>query len=213
MRMRSLPPTEAKPPTMEEGPFLGRSPGLRRPSPPGGPQSGRGRGSGTAHRAPSRRPLVRALFLAASAVLLSSVAVGRAGALANAGGRKPAQPPVVTEDFKPVIACHPNATAGQEGCGEHKVLADDAQLNSDVKVIFGLLSGAAARQDFVTAQTTWVTYRLADCKSQSDAYQGGTEQPVVYVYCLATDDTSRRQELKEFYKVLTQGLDKVPKFP
>ncbi len=120
--------------------------------------------------------------------------------------------PVVTEGFKPVLPCNQNTTIGQEGCGERKVLAADKQLNADAKVVFALLSKAAARA-FVTAQTTWVTYRTEDCTSQADVYQGGSELPVAYVYCLASDDSSRRQDLKGFFAGLTQGMANVPRFP
>jgi uncharacterized protein YecT (DUF1311 family) len=120
--------------------------------------------------------------------------------------------PVITEAFKLALPCNQNTTVGQEGCGEHKVLAADNQLNADVKIIFDLLDKAAGRA-FVTAQTTWVTYRTEDCTSQADMYQGGTELPVAYVYCLASDDSSRRQDLKAFFDALTQGLANVPKFP
>jgi uncharacterized protein YecT (DUF1311 family) len=120
--------------------------------------------------------------------------------------------PVITEAFKPVLPCNQNTTIGQEGCGEHEVLVADKQLNADVTVVLGLLDKAAGRA-FVTAQTTWATYRTEDCTSQSDIYQGGTELPVAYVYCLASDDSSRRQDLKTFFSGLTQGMANAPKFP
>ena len=120
--------------------------------------------------------------------------------------------PVVTEDFKPVLPCNQNTTIGQEGCGEHEVLVADKELNADLKIIFDLL-GKASRGPFVTAQTTWATYRIEDCTSQADIYQGGTEMPVAYVYCLASDDTSRRADLKAFFASLTQGMVHVPEFP
>jgi uncharacterized protein YecT (DUF1311 family) len=120
--------------------------------------------------------------------------------------------PVVTEDFKPVLPCNQNTTIGQEGCGEHEVVVADKELNADVKIIFDLL-GKASDRAFVTAQTTWATYRNEDCTSQADIYQGGTEMPVAYVYCLASDDASRRGDLKAFFASLTQGMVHVPKFP
>jgi uncharacterized protein YecT (DUF1311 family) len=123
------------------------------------------------------------------------------------------RPPVITEAFKPVLACNENTTIGQEGCGERQVLAADKRLDGDVSVIFTLLRDNAAVRSFVTAETTWLTYRNEDCASQSDVYQGGSEQPVAEVYCLATDDVSRRQDLKGFLEALAQGLAKVPKFP
>ena len=119
---------------------------------------------------------------------------------------------VIHEDFKPILACNPNTTVGMEGCAEHKVLAADAQLDADVKAIFDLLSGRALR-DFVAGQEAWLTYRSADCRSQSDVYEGGTEQPVVYGYCLASDDSARRQDLRRFFASLVQGLEKQPSFP
>ena len=119
-----------------------------------------------------------------------------------------ASPPVITEDFKPVLPCNANTTVGMEGCVERK----DRELNADVKVILNLTSGAT-RHDFVVAQTKWLVYRNADCRSYSDIARGGTEQPVDYGYCLAADDAARRQELKDFFRGLTQGRPRVPTFP
>jgi uncharacterized protein YecT (DUF1311 family) len=92
-------------------------------------------------------------------------------------------------------------------------LTADKRLNADVKLIFDTWQGGAAQRDFVAAQAAWAKYRQADCNSQSDVYQGGSEQPVVFIYCLASDDTARHQELKVFYKELTQGDTKAPAFP
>jgi uncharacterized protein YecT (DUF1311 family) len=140
--------------------------------------------------------------------------VGAGGARVDQGQVAPVlRPPVITEAFKPVLACNENTTIGQEGCGERQVLAADTRLDGDVRVIFTLLRDNAAARGFVTAETTWLTYRNEDCASQSDVYQGGSEQPVAYVYCLATDDASRRQDLRGFFEALAQGLAKVPKFP
>jgi uncharacterized protein YecT (DUF1311 family) len=154
------------------------------------------------------------------AAMLAAAAFMAVPTAANALGRHPndVRPastitaPLVTEDFKPVLPCNQNTTIGQEGCGEHEVLVADKELNADVKIIFDLL-GKASDRAFVTAQTTWVTYRSEDCTSQADIYQGGTEMPVAYVYCLASDDTSRRADLKAFFAALTQGMVHVPKFP
>ncbi|HXW78807.1 MAG TPA: lysozyme inhibitor LprI family protein, partial [Acidimicrobiales bacterium] len=115
--------------------------------------------------------------------------------------------------FRPVLPCNEGTTLGQEGCAEHEVVALDRQLDADVRIVFGLLADDAARRDFIAAQMAWTRYRSADCNSQSDVYQGGTEQPVVYGLCLATDDASRRQDIKGFFAQLTQDRATVPKFP
>jgi uncharacterized protein YecT (DUF1311 family) len=129
------------------------------------------------------------------------------------GATAAAGPPVITEHFKPLLACNPNTTVGMEGCGEHRVIAADSRLDADVRVISGLLSGGAARRDFSSAQAKWLAYRDADCASQSDVYEGGTEQPVAYVDCLAADDGARRADLKGFFALLTQDRQTLPAFP
>ena len=91
-------------------------------------------------------------------------------------------------------------------------MAADKLLNADITVIWGLLGGSG-RSDFVAAQGSWLRYRSADCKNQSDVYEGGTAQPMEYAFCLAGDDASRRLDLKGFYDLLAQGMSSAPKFP
>ncbi len=123
------------------------------------------------------------------------------------------EPPVVTEAFHTVQACNKSNTLGLGACGEQLVLTADKQLNADVTAIFGLLS-IRGREDFIAAQKNWLSYRNADCQSQSDVYLGGTAQGVAYVYCLNTDDTLRHQALKSLFSSLTQNFGtKTPKFP
>ena len=148
------------------------------------------------------------------AVVVPALVMPALAALAARGERRAApQPPVITEPFRPVLACDHGTTLGQEGCGEREVLARDAQLNADVRVIFGLLGEGTPKMDFVRAQVAWLAYRHADCTSQSDAYLGGTEQPVAYVDCLASADAARRRDLVGFYGLLVQGMDRPPRLP
>jgi uncharacterized protein YecT (DUF1311 family) len=161
----------------------------------------------------------RELTMVATAAILAGLgSLVAVPAVASARDRQAAAaslstPPVVTEKFgSPPLACDQNTTVGLEGCGEHKVLADDKQLDADIRAIWGHLA-SKGRQDFVVAQADWQTYRNADCQSQSDVYQGGTLAPVAYVNCLSTDDVSRRQDLKGFFEALTQGMSPKPAFP
>jgi uncharacterized protein YecT (DUF1311 family) len=171
--------------------------------------------SGRDRRVISRRRLsgAAAVAFAVAGLVAISPAAGAPTRYGGGDGKRAAGPPVIIENFKPVLACNPDTTVGMEGCGEHRVIAADTQLDADVKVIFDLLRGGAARRDFVSAQTAWLAYRNADCRSQSDAYLGGSEQPVVYVDCLAGDDSARRNDVKGFFALLTQGLAQVPKYP
>jgi uncharacterized protein YecT (DUF1311 family) len=160
-----------------------------------------------------RYKLIVVSALVAAGVLLTAGA-SQAATRAENTSSQGLQPPPIKERFSPVLPCSPNTTVGQEGCGERLVLADDKLLTRDTTVIFHLLHTASARRDFVSAQTSWLTYRTKDCTSQSDVYQGGTEQPVYYANCLASNDVARRLDLKTFYVVLTQRLGpKAPAFP
>ncbi len=166
------------------------------------------------------KPIVAGAFVALGVLLATSTIQAAdavayaAGPVAQGGSTNGLALPAITERFEPLLPCNPDTNIGLEGCGERRVVADDQQLMSDAKLIFQRLDRNSARRDFVAAQTRWLAYRKADCQSQSDAYQGGTEQPVAYAYCLAADDLSRRLDLKAFYAVITQGQGaKVSAFP
>jgi uncharacterized protein YecT (DUF1311 family) len=153
---------------------------------------------------------------AAALVLLSGVAVLAPATQAlgqQHGTHAPSaspQIPVVTEPTGP-SPCNQQTQIGLDGCASQKVAAADKLLNADIKVVWNFLQ-PSARTDFVNAQATWVKYRRADCISQSDVYQGGSAQPMEYLLCLTGDDALRRQDLKGFYGLLTQGRS-APKFP
>jgi uncharacterized protein YecT (DUF1311 family) len=161
------------------------------------------------------KPLVAMVLVAAGLLLVAPTvqASSTRGEEAGSSSQGP-QPPPIKELFSPVLPCSPNTTVGQEGCAERTVLADDKLLMRDVDEIFRLLTTTTARRDFVSAQSSWLNYRTKDCTSQSDAYLGGSEQPVLYGHCLAADDLSRRLDLKAFFGLITQGLGKdAPTFP
>jgi uncharacterized protein YecT (DUF1311 family) len=155
------------------------------------------------------------LFLTALALpaAAAGLALAQPGAVLATATAPKLQPPLVTEKFSHPGPCNQGSTIGQGYCGERAVLAADKQLNADIKVVFGLLYSQTAKKDFITAEADWATYRQADCTSQSDVYLGGTEQGVVYVYCLATQDGARRGDLKAVYKLFSQGIPKPPRFP
>lgn len=153
------------------------------------------------------------LLLTTAAVLAAVTGLGLAQPEAVLSATSKLQPPLVTEKFSHPGRCNQNSTIGQGYCGERAVLTADKHLNADIKVVFGLLYYQQAKRDFITAEGDWATYRQADCTSQSDVYLGGTEQGVVYVYCLATQDADRRDDLRSVYKLFSQGLTKPPAFP
>jgi len=142
-----------------------------------------------------------------------TAAAGASGAPRDSATPKTAPtPPLATEPLSTALPCNQRTQLGLDGCADRKLLAADKLLNADIVVVWHLLGGSA-RNDFVSAQDAWLKYRNADCKSQSDVYQGGTAQPMQYLLCLAEDDASRRLDLKGFYDLLTQDMSFPPKFP
>ncbi len=126
---------------------------------------------------------------------------------------KPIKPPVIHEDFIPLLPCNQDTTIGMEGCGERLTLARDKRIDREVALIFKLLGSNAPRRDLAAAQTAWLKYRSADCTSQSDVFKGGSLALVVYVGCFANDDLARIADLKLLYKDLVEGRTVVPPFP
>jgi uncharacterized protein YecT (DUF1311 family) len=143
--------------------------------------------------------------------LLALLALVAASAIVACGGARPsarrgpaAKPPPIVERFKPLLPCDPSTTTGMLGCGERRTRAADRRLDADVTVILAALTHRA-RAHLLAAQRAWLAYRAADCRSQEDVYGGGSEEPVVYVRCLAADDAARRAQLSRWYRELADG--------
>lgn len=99
-----------------------------------------------------------------------------------------------------------------DGCAYLASVAADRRLDADIRVVWGLESGYQ-HPHFTRAQKDWVTYRTADCTSQTDIYRGGSILPMEVSSCLASEDGLRRQDLVALYKTLTQGRSGAPKLP
>ncbi len=162
---------------------------------------------------PAARRGGRLLVLAAGA--LAPFAVGAAAlsaAGAPAAGARP-RPPVVHEVFSPTLPCDHRTTVGELGCEEHALLAADARIDREVAVIFPLLHDDAARRRLVRAEVAWLAFRVADCASQSDIYEGGSQAAVAAAACAVYDDGARSADLRRFYDGLVQGRSTSATFP
>ncbi|HEY1830613.1 MAG TPA: lysozyme inhibitor LprI family protein [Acidimicrobiales bacterium] len=162
------------------------------------------------------RPVFRRLALLA-ALSAASLFAAVLPAGADIRGSK-LQPTVIPNPYQVhgrsrPLACNDNTTIGQEGCQERQNLTLISVLNADQRVIFGLLHDNAARRRLNTAQVAWLSYAKADCVSQSDVYEGGSEAPVIAGVCLVSQDTARIADLKTFYSMLIQATARPPAFP
>jgi uncharacterized protein YecT (DUF1311 family) len=165
---------------------------------------------------PAGLAVLAGLSLAGPTLAVPAVAATVPAAAATGPAALPApapKPPVVTEQFNPPFTCNQKSNLGVQGCAERQLDRGDARINAEVKLLFSVLYDNASRRALVSAEAAWLAYRRADCTSQSDEYEGGTQQPIAYLQCQAQDDRSRSADLKGFYQALTAGRHNVPAFP
>ena len=156
-----------------------------------------------------RRAILRVItFMTLGA---GAVGVGAPSALA-ATHVSTLAPPVIHEQFT-LLPCTPGTTLGMEGCAEHELLRADQRIDREVRVLFGLVYDNVAREHLAKAQATWLVFRQADCLSQSDIYEGGTQAAVAFGQCAVRDDNARSGQLHGFYLGLVQGRHNPPTFP
>src|SRR5690348_1585421 len=104
----------------------------------------------------------------ASVVLAAAVCVlAPAGAAAGGVGVS-----VAARDGSP-LPCDQNTTVGMVGCFEGQTLTVDRRIDAVAARIRGARSPAAARR-LDAAQRAWLAYRVADCTSAADRYEGGS---------------------------------------
>ena len=139
-------------------------------------------------------------------VVAAVAAVAAATTGAFAGQPKPS-PPVIHESFTPLPCTGKPATRTtleQEGCAEQQILATDKKINSLSAAIFKRLLDDAARRRFNAGARAWLAFRKADCLSQSDLFEGGTEAGVVDADCTAERNSDRVKELSSFLSDLSR---------
>ncbi|HET9059821.1 MAG TPA: lysozyme inhibitor LprI family protein [Acidimicrobiales bacterium] len=160
---------------------------------------------------PGRRQLA-SLFIAVVALGAPAV-TGHANTSSSSSSTSAAGPPLLALPKSTAgTECNQTSQLGMDGCAYLASVAADRRLDADVVVIWKLERGYQ-RTDLARAQKDWVTYRGADCASQTDIYRGGSIMPMVVGYCLAAEDRLRRQDLVTLYNTLTSGAPKQPRLP
>jgi len=135
-----------------------------------------------------------------ASLLVAGGALALAGAPASAASLAP---PVIHEPFT-VLPCpeNPQSTLAIEGCLEQRVIRGDHAIDGVSRVIFAKLRGTAARSRFIAAQTTWLAFRRADCRSISDVNEGGSLAGIDYLTCSVARNTQRLSDLRSFRAAL-----------
>lgn len=159
---------------------------------------------------------VRSNRMSRRIALTTAVAIGACGSLVRLAQAHDATsattprlaPPVVHERFThlPCSGAPKQRTIlEEEGCVEQQILASDAQINALARSIFALLGSDAARRRFIAAQASWLTYRRADCDSESDLFEGGTLAAVIDATCSAERNAERVKDLRAFRNELARN--------
>jgi len=147
---------------------------------------------------------VRLRLTAVTIVVLVVAAGACAIAAASANARK-AGPPVIHEKFT-VLPCSgkpgDRTTLQLEGCAEHDVLAGDDRIDRLAAQIYGKLN-TSGRRAFVSASTDWLSYRNAYCSAEASPLSGGSELPLAYADCLATEDGLHLSDLRALLKAIS----------
>lgn len=79
--------------------------------------------------------------------------------------------------------------------------------------MFNLLTTKSHKRSLVKAGDTWLVSRSADCKSESDIYQGRSIAPVQYGICEVNEDQARSANLHSYFKLLEQDASPLPTWP
>jgi uncharacterized protein YecT (DUF1311 family) len=83
-----------------------------------------------------------------------------------------------------------------EGCLEQRVSRGDHAIDGVARVIFAKLPNNLARSRFIAAQTAWLAFRRADCRSVSDVNEDGSLAGVDYLTCSVARNTQRLADLR-----------------
>jgi uncharacterized protein YecT (DUF1311 family) len=134
-------------------------------------------------------------------------------------------PPAIHEIFT-LLPCSKKNDLGIEGCEEHKVVKLDKVIDKAEQVLFTMLEKEAllfvpvagttdeiaVAQRLSQAEADWLTFRLSECRSESDVALGGTDAALQGGLCDIKMDQQRLAQLKTFYEAL-KGHSKAPMFP
>jgi uncharacterized protein YecT (DUF1311 family) len=95
-------------------------------------------------------------------------------------------------------------TVGSIACYGNMILRTDAKINKVAKRIFSLIQDKETRVHFVKAERVWSRYRKLSCKAEASLYRGGSEEPVMFRYCVVQRNGTHLRELTPFMKYLVK---------
>jgi uncharacterized protein YecT (DUF1311 family) len=105
------------------------------------------------------------------------------------------QPSTVAQ---PRLNCNnPHSQAEMNACEGQRWQTSDRQLNQLYQALIPQLSNSR-RQQLVTAQRAWITFRDSECSFYSSFAEGGSMQPMLYSGCLADLTDIRNSEIDQY---------------
>ncbi len=119
--------------------------------------------------------------------------LGLAGMTAIALGWN--QPGVIAQ---PQLNCNnPQTQSSMNACAQQRWQATDRELNRIYQSLTPQLSNTR-RQQLVTAQRAWITFRDSECAFSSSLAEGGSMQPMLLYGCLGGLTETRNSELNQY---------------
>ncbi|MCT7976367.1 lysozyme inhibitor LprI family protein [Laspinema olomoucense] len=99
---------------------------------------------------------------------------------------------------QPRLNCdNPQSQNDMNACARQRWEATDRELNRIYQTLVPQLSNSR-RQQLVTAQRAWITFRDAECSFYSSIAEGGSMQPMLRSGCLANLTEIRNSELYQY---------------
>ena len=89
-------------------------------------------------------------------------------------------------------ACPGDTQAEMNECS----MEDFNNTNAELNIVYRRLTKTP---QLIAAERAWITYRDAECRSQSAVYEGGSMQPLVISLCL-TELTRQRINILKSYE-------------
>jgi uncharacterized protein YecT (DUF1311 family) len=119
------------------------------------------------------------------------------------------------------VRCNPDGPQlAMDSCAIEQQISDDKALDSELTKDFDYLYSTESassgpqplqaevrtmRSDFVTAEESWMKYRLDVCESAVQRNNGGTIQPQLLAFCFSQVDANHLSDLRQYYTLATKG--------
>lgn len=95
-------------------------------------------------------------------------------------------------------ACDSGVTRSMTICAAYENRIEDLRLNEIYREVLKNVKGTGAEKKLIKAQRTWLAFRGASCKFESDGWTGGSGHGMIKLSCLTTITRDRVRQLEMY---------------